>query len=262
MGGNAVKRQTLILVAIGVVLFLAGGTIAFASVVNGTKNKTGGTTITAVNTPVVVAKANIPAGTTGQTMVAKGLVGIETISTKQYVSSDLTTLQALTDTVLTTSVKLGHAIESIQLTPSTSSISIPKGDDGMTITLSGSTGLAGYLQPGSDVDVYANVTHLSSGSGQSSDSSVAVPCTELLMSNIDVLDVSSTEPALATNPSMAGGRTVPGSETLLLAVNPSQARILTFMNANESLSVTQTQKSAGTVAVGACIGTGQTTVAP
>ena len=254
------KRQTLILVAIGVVLFLAGGTIAFASVVNGSKNKTGGVTISAVNTPVVVAKSNIPAGTTGQTMVAKGMVGIETISTKQYVSSDLTSLQALTDTTLTTSVKVGHAIESIQLTPSTSTISLPKGDDGVTVTLTGVAGLAGYLQPGSDVDVYANITKLSQGAV--STTAIPLPCTELLMSNIEVLDVSNIVPALATDPTLAGGRAVPGTMTLLLAANPNQSRLLTFMSENETLAVTQTQKGAGSVAVGTCIGTGQTTVAP
>lgn len=259
------KRQTLILVAIGVILFLAGGGIAFSTVVNGSKNHSGSITTAAVNTPVVVAKSNIPAGTTGQTMVAQGMVAIQTIPEKQYSTSDLTTLQGLTDTVLTSKIAKGDAISSTQLTASTSSISVPKGEDGVTITLSGVNGLAGYLQPGADVDIYANITKLSTGtssSGNGTSANIPLPCTELVMSKIEVLDVSNVVPTLSSNPAVAGGRSIPSSITLLLATNPTQARVLAFMAANEALSVTQTQDGAGAVPVGTCIGTGQTTVAP
>jgi Flp pilus assembly protein CpaB len=255
-----VKRQTLILVAIGVILFLAGGGIAFSTVVNGSKNHSGSVTTAAINTPVVVAKGNIPAGTTGQTMVAQGLVAIQTIPEKQYQTSDITTLQGLTDTVLTSKVAKGQAISSTALSASTSSISLPKGEDGVTITMTGVNGLAGYLQPGSEVDVYANITKLSAGSGSSL--TIALPCTELVMSKIEVLDVSNVVPTLSSNPAVAGGRSIPSSVTLLLAANPTQARLLTFMAQNETLSVTQTQNGVSAVPVGACIGTGQTTVAP
>lgn len=254
------KRQTLILVAIGVVLFLAGGAIAFSTVVNGSKNHSGSQTIAPVNTPVVVATANIPVGTTGQTMVAQGLVAIQTVPTKNYVSSDLTTLEALTNTVLTTAVTKGHAIEATEVLPSTSSIGLPKGLDGITISTSGVAGLAGYLQPGSRVDVYANITKVSQAGP--STQNIPVPCTELVMSNIEVVDVSTVVPSYSSNPSVVGGRSVPPTLTLLLAVNPSQARVLTFESQNETLAVAQTQKNAGAVGVGTCIGTAQTAVAP
>lgn len=198
-------------------------------------------------------------------MVAQGLVAIQTIPEKQYAASDLTTLQGLTDTVLTSKIVKGEAVSSTQLTASTSSISLPKGEDGVTITLSGVNGLAGYLQPGSDVDIYANITKLSDGgstNGNGSSGNIPLPCTELVMSKIEVLDVSSVVPSLSSNPTVAGGRSVPSSITLLVAANPTQARLLTFMAQNETLSVTQTQNGAGAVPVGTCIGTGQTTVAP
>jgi Flp pilus assembly protein CpaB len=61
-------------------------------------------------------------------------------------------------------VTKGHAISSTALSASTSSISLPTGMDGVTISLGGTAGLAGYLQPGSRVDVYANITKVSTAS--------------------------------------------------------------------------------------------------
>jgi Flp pilus assembly protein CpaB len=254
-----VKKQTLILVVIGLVLFLAGSAIAYASVQGATKHAGGGTTVAPVSTAAVVAKSNLPAGTTGQSMVSGGLVAIELIPTKTYTPSDLSSLSALTNEVLTGPVEKGQAISSTELTASTSSISLPAGLDGTTITVTGTNGLAGYLQPGSRVDVYANITKVSAGS--SITSTLPLPCTELAMANIEVLDVESTVPSYASHPTSAG-RTIPPSETLLLAVNSGQARDLQFLAQNETVSVVQTQKDTNPPPLQECIGTDQTAGLP
>jgi hypothetical protein len=89
------------------------------------------------------------------------------------------------------------------------------------------------------------------------------------MTNINVLDVSSTSPTLAgtkgaTPGSAAGsnGRTVPGSETLLLALTPAQTRSLQFLTLNEAISVVQPDQEANAPPVGQCIGTNETMSAP
>ena len=76
------KRQTLILVLIGVILFVAGSAIAFASVKGASKKTGSSVNVAPVTTSVVVAKANIPAGTTGQSIISNNLAAIETISDK------------------------------------------------------------------------------------------------------------------------------------------------------------------------------------
>ena len=215
-----------------------------------------------MSTSAVVAKSNIPAGTTGQQMVSSGLVAIELIPTRSYSPTDLGSLSGLTDEVLSQSITKGHAISSTQLTASTSSISLPTGMNAVTVTLSGTDALAGYLQPGSRVDVYANIKSLSTAPNASaSASTLPVPCTELAMADIQVLDVESTVPSYSSHPTSAG-RTIPASETLLLAVSPSNARSLEFLSQNEAISVVQTQKDASPPPVGQCIGTDQTTSAP
>ncbi len=256
------KKQTLILVMIGVILFIAGSAIAFASVEGASKQGSGTNVQAPVSTSAVVAKSNIPAGTTGQQMVSSGLVAIELIPTKSYSPTDLGSLSGLNDEVLSQSITKGQAISSTQLTASTSSISLPTGMNAATVTLSGTDALAGYLQPGSRVDVYANIKSLSSApNAPASAATLPVPCTELAMADIQVLDVESTVPSFSSKPS-AAGRTIPATETLLLAVSPSNARSLEFLSQNEAISVVQTQKDASPPPVGQCIGTDQTTSAP
>jgi Flp pilus assembly protein CpaB len=254
-----VKKQTLILVVIGVILFIAGSAIAFASVEGASKHAaTNSVTGVASEASVVVAKANIPAGTTGQSMVSNGLVALQPIASKDVTATDLGSLAGLTNQVLTQAVVKGHAITSDQLTASSSSLSVPTGLNAVTVMLTGTNGLAGYLQPGARVDVYANVTKISLNSPASAN--LPLPCTELAMANIEVLDVESTVPAYAGHRS--SGRAVPTAETLLLAVDPGQARSIEFLSQNESISVVQTQQDVNPPPLQQCIGTDQTTAHP
>jgi Flp pilus assembly protein CpaB len=251
------------LVLIGVILFIAGGAIAFSSVESANKSSSSSTVAAPVTSEAVVAKSDIPAGTTGQEMVSQGLVALELVPAKSYNVADLQTLQGLTDEVLTSAVAKGHAVTSTELSASTSSISLPTGMDASTVTLTGSLGLAGYLQPGARVDVYANITKVSTNQQNQAGASATLmlPCTELAMGNIEVLDVQSTSPSFSSHPSSTG-RTIPASETLLLAVSPAQSRTLGFLSQDESISVVQTQQDASPPPVGACIGTNQTASAP
>jgi Flp pilus assembly protein CpaB len=253
-----VKKQTLILVVIAAILFIAGSVIAYASVRGASKSTNAGTnTVASTTTSAVVAKKDIPAGTTGQAMVSNGWVAIQLVPTKSFVATDLTSLQALNDEVLTSAVQKGQAVTSTQLNASTSAISVPVGLDAMTISVPGTAALAGYLQPGARVDVYANITKVSANSAASS--TLPVPCTELSMADIQVIDVSSTSPSLAGTKAANGGRTLPSSETVLLAVTSAQARTLSFLSQNETVSLVQTQADTNPPPVGQCIGTDQTT---
>lgn len=253
------KKQTLILVVIGVILFIAGGAIAYASVKSASKHSGSQTIVAGTTTSAVVAKQNIPAGTTGQAMVSQGLVALELVPTKTYSPSDLSSLQALQDEVLTAPVKQGNAVSSTELIASTSSISVPTGLDAMTVSISGAGNLAGYLQPGGHVDIYANITKVSTNSAASN--TLPLPCTELAMADIQVLDVSQTSPSLSGTKG-GDGRTIPSGETLLLALSPSNSRTLQFLSQNETISVVQTQHDTNPPPVAQCIGTDQTTGAP
>lgn len=264
------KKQTMMLVLIGVILFIAGSAIAYASVQGAKKNANPPATGTPVSYSAVVAKANIPAGTTGQAMESEGLVALQLVPAKSYLATDLTSLQSLTDEVLNAPVQKGQAINSSELTVSTQAISIPQGLDAMAVDISGAENLAGYLQPGSHVDIYANITKISSGGTPGISATIPIPCTELAMSNIEVMDVSSTSPSLAGTKAPVGSssspgstpRNVPGSETLLLALTPAQTRTLQFLSQDESISVVQPDQETNPPPIGQCIGTDQTVNVP
>jgi Flp pilus assembly protein CpaB len=267
------------LVVIGVVLFIAGGGIAFVTVNNSAKkNATTPTVVVPATTPAVVAGVTLAAGTTGQDMLTKGSVSVQLIPKSKYVATDIPNLQALNDQVLAITVQKGAAITTADLTPSTSVISVPAGLDAQTVTVTGVDGLAGYLPPGSLVDVYADIDKLSALPGPPSvpqPTNLAVPCTELTMQSVEVLDVSNTVPpyappatgaaataAAAASPTANSGRSIPPSLTLLLALTPEQARETAFMQQNETLSVVQTQKDTAPPPIGVCEGTGQYSLLP
>ena len=262
------KKQTMTLVLIGVILFIAGSAIAFASVQGAKKNAGTPSAGAPVSYAAVVAKTNIPAGTTGQAMESQGMVALQLIPSKSYSASDLTSLQGLTDEVLNAPVQKGQAISAAELTVSTQAISIPQGLDAMAVDISGAQNLAGYLQPGSHVDIYANITKMSAGGAAGVSATIPVPCTELAMTNIEVMDVSSTSPSLAGTKAPVGSsassnqRTIPGAETLLLALTPAQTRSLQFLSQNEQISVVQPDQEVNPPAVGQCIGTDQTVNVP
>jgi Flp pilus assembly protein CpaB len=269
-GEGFVKKQTLMLVVIGVILFIAGSAIAYASVQGAKKNSNSSSaTGTPVSYSAVVAKSTIPAGTTGQAMEAQGLVSLQPIPAKSYSPTDLTSLQGLTDEVLNAPVQKGQAITATELTVSTQAISIPQGLDAMAVSIGGAENLAGYLQPGSHVDIFANITKISAGGAAGISATIPIPCTELAMTNIEVMDVSSTSPTLGGTKGPVGStssannaRSIPGSETLLLALTPAQTRTLEFLSQDEAISVVQPAQEVNPPPIGQCIGTDQTVNVP
>ena len=162
----------------------------YASVQGAKKNTTSSSSVTQApaNISAVVAKSAIPAGTTGQEMIANKLVALELIPSKSFSPSDLTSVQTLADEVLTAPRPKGAGREYDRAHRQHGRDLDSSGLDAMTVTISGAQDLAGYLQPGNQVDIYANITKVSTGSTGAS-AAIPIPCTELAMTNIDVMDV-------------------------------------------------------------------------
>ena len=117
-------------------------------------------------------------------------------------------MQTLADEVLTAPVQKGQAVSTTELTASTAAISIPQGLDAMTVTISGARESRWLPAAGKQVDIYANITKVSIGGSNAGgvSASLPIPCTELAMTNIDVMDVSSTSPSLAATGSTGSSR--------------------------------------------------------
>jgi Flp pilus assembly protein CpaB len=242
------KRSTL-LVAIGVLVFLLGAGVVVLSLhkhaASGQDQAASGA---ASHTAVVVASTNLAKGTTGETLIASRKVSLQAVPAKEYSSADLTSLSALDQQTLNRPIAAGQAIQPADLSVEAGVLAPPPGQESMVLTLTNAaSGLAGYLQPGSKVNVYGEVTKLPTGATASR---FSLPCVTLVEPNVEVLDVSDAVPPYVSNPS-AAGRTAPSTVTALVAVTPTEAMKLVYYTTNEELYLAEAATSKVSV-TGAC----------
>ncbi|MHB1487569.1 MAG: RcpC/CpaB family pilus assembly protein [Acidimicrobiales bacterium] len=254
------KQRANLLIAIGVAVFLVGGALVLGALHSNTTSSSARSVIN-TSVPVLVATQNLPAGATGAAIIQHRFVTLKVVAAGQRHADDLTSYAALSNQTLAANVIAGHAIQASDLkAAAASSISVPQGDQALAVTLaSGPAGVAGYVNPGDNVNVYANVTKTSSGGPGLAN--LPIPCTQLLASNVPVLDVSIHLPDYASAPS-ATGRVSPPNLTYLLAVSPTQAQAIIFMTTNEALYLTQAQSGQAPLPLGQCVGTTQLLAQP
>lgn len=226
------KRSTLLIV-IGVAVFVLGAGLVVVSLHAGNGRSTTQARDTAAygsTSEVVVTTGPVAAGTTGESLIESKGVTLEAVSGRQFSPNDVTSLSILEQESVVHPLAAGTPIQTSDLSVDAGPLSPPKGDESLALTFSSSaSGLAGYLQPGDHVDVYANVIKDTSKPG-----AAALPCVALVAPKVEVLDVSDVVPAYRTNPS-GGGRQSPGSITVLVAVTPAQAPAMVFYTSNEQL---------------------------
>lgn len=185
---------------------------------------------------VVVTTGAVSAGTTGESLIESKSVALQTVPVAQAKATAVTSLSSLEQQSLVHSLPAGTQLQAADLSPDAGPIDPPKGDESIAVTLSSAAaGLAGYLQPGSDVDVYGNVVKTTIGAHP-------VPCITLVASKIEVLDVSNVVPAYRTNPT-SGGRSLPSNITVLLAVTPAQAPAIVYYASNEQIYLAASNQS-------------------
>jgi Flp pilus assembly protein CpaB len=239
------KRSTLLIV-IGVAVFVVGTGLVLVSLKGHPAKSTTAAQFTSANgmpLQVVVANSAIPAGTTGESLIQSKQVSLKTVPSKDYSSDDLTSFSSLANDSLVHPITAGTPIQSSDLQQATGAIPAPSGDETMALTLNTSAAaLAGYLVPGDNVDVFANVTKTTQGPGTAS---LPTPCVTLVAPHVEVLDVSDVVPAYRGT-QQANGRVAPGSETILVAISPAQAKTLVFYTSFEQLYLvgSQTTQSA------------------
>lgn len=178
-----------------------------------------------------VATSDIPVGTRWEDMTGA--------LQKKDVPSDLRPATAVSSATQLNGkssaqrITKGQIITSAQFNVSSSGgLDIPSGQNAVTINLGVPQGVARYIQPGSEANVYATYKLLP-GVVKPEDATL----TKLVLSNIKVLaneiKLPSTEEAQAA---AAAGQAAPQGEILLtVAVTPDQAEKLIFAKENGSV---------------------------
>ena len=213
------KRSNLLLL-VGVAAFVVGA----ALVVSILRNDDDGAG-RAADGKVLVAAAEIPAGTSGADAISKELVTLRTVRDDVRAADALTDPSQLSGRVLDVTVAAGEQLEASALRPvalRSGAITIPPGKQGVAIQLPFVAGGAGYVGPGDLVNVYGNVA-----AGRD-----ATPVTKLVLGNVKVLDVSNEiAPRVQTGEERAAGTNV----TYLLALDPHEAERVIYIAANAQL---------------------------
>ncbi len=193
---------------------------------------------------VLVARADLTAGESGDELVAGGKVAVEQVPASEAVDGALASSAPLSGTILATDVAEGEQVLATSTRPAnlrSGSITIPKDKQAIALTLDFTGAVAGYTGAGDRVNVYVNVAPGTEGAPQA-------PYTKLLLSDVEVLDVSSeiapnrstastaagTDPD-ATGNATAGARAGASQLTLLLALDATQAEQAIFAASQNSL---------------------------
>jgi Flp pilus assembly protein CpaB len=242
MARPSTKRANVLLTA-GAALLIVGIAVA-ASVGRSDDGNDAEPTV-----PVVVARADIEAGSTGEDLVTAGKVGVDQVPESEAPPDALSSTSALAGSVVTEAVAKGEDVTTEAIGPSTlraGSITIPKGKQAVAITVDTTAGGGGYAGAGDHVDLFAVVQPGAPGAPTS-------PMTKLLLSNVEVLDVSNEiaprrQTASTTTeegtPTTVAPRSTDGQITLLLALTPAQAEQAIFAASFNRVWVTVLPKDA------------------
>ena len=269
------RQRSNLIILFGIAFFLVGGAIVFL-VLNDEDDDGGGSaaggTGAAAEVSVLVAAADIPANTLATEAIADGLLATEQVATGAQPVGAITTADALENRIFAVAVEEGTAITTTQLaTRSLSNVQIPEGFDGVAITVDYTNGGAGYVAPGDTINVYGVFGAGETGdAGLSSAGEQPVPRTELILTNVRVLDVSAQQGTSVQQPAQdpaTGGQQTLGRQpldtplTYLLALRPTDAERLVQVTSFADLYLSLTADNAPNVGDTPGVG-GDSVIAP
>jgi Flp pilus assembly protein CpaB len=253
--GDPMAKRSNVLVVLGIAFFALGAAIVFLLVGDDTSSVAVGAE--GAPTQVLVATGDIAAGTTGEDVVANGLVESRTFAPGQIAPGAVTSTALLASQTVATDVSKGAQLTSSSLRASQvrgASVVIPEGKQGVAVQLDFVPGVGGYVGAGDRVNMYSVVRN-GVGDPENPEDAPCNPRVHLFLSNVEVLDVSAeVAPRVAVadqQQERVGGSPI----TYLLALDPSEAERVIFMTSNEGLYLALTGDEApplSTPAPGMC----------
>ena len=253
------RQRSNLIILFGIAFFLIGGAIVYL-VVSDDEDDGGSTAAAPGEVTVFVAAQDIPANTTGADVIEQGLLATDQMPAGSQPVGAITSPAGLDNQLFAVAVSEGEVITSSQLSVrSLANITVPDGFDGVAVTVPYVNGGAGYVAPGDTVNVYGlygegdGAAGLVTGAAGAAEG-VRLPRTELVLTNVLVLDVSAQEArstATATTvPEQQAQQTTVNRQvqgtplTYLLALKPADAERLVQVSQFASLYVSLTAPDA------------------
>jgi Flp pilus assembly protein CpaB len=211
-----VGKRSNVLIILGVAFFVLGAALVFLLVSE--DDEGGGSTASDGDrlgpTQVLVATADITAGTTGDEALAGGTVELTDVDATDVAPGALSSTQVLAGQTFASDVPSGSQVTSTALRPAQArgaAFEIPDGKQAVAVQLDFVPGVAGYVGVGDIVNVYSL--------GQSPGGSEV----NLVVSNVAVLDVSLEVAPRRAAADQAAERVTGNAITYLLALDPNEA---------------------------------------
>ena len=244
------RQRSNLIILFGIAFFLIGGAIVFL-VLNDDEDDSATVAPGQAEVTVFVAAQDIPANTLGSEVIEQGLLTTDTVAGGSQPVGAITSAAGLDNQIFAVGVSEGDVITTSQLAVrSLSNVSVPEGYDGVAVSLPFLNGGAGYVAPGDMVNVYGVYGSGDSAAGLATPdggAEVRLPRTEMILTNVLVLDVSAQEGRSIDNAAQTPegettvGRAAQGAPlTYLLALRPTDAerliQVTSFAGAYVSLA--------------------------
>jgi Flp pilus assembly protein CpaB len=259
-----VRQRSNLIILFGIAFFLIGGAIVYLVVTD--DDDAGGTAVSGPGeVTVFVAAEDIAPNSLGGDVIEQGLLATDQMAAGSQPVGAITSAGGLDNQIFVVGVSKGDVITSSQLAVrSLSNISVPEGYDGVAVTMDYVNGGAGYVAPGDTINVYGlygttdEAAGLLAGPEGATQEGVRLPRTELILTNVMVLDVSAQEARSLDSASTANadqqqqqqqGATVSRQGTAtpltyLLALRPADAERVVQVSQFANLYVSLTAQDA------------------
>jgi Flp pilus assembly protein CpaB len=250
-----VRQRSNLIILFGIAFFLIGGVIVFLVLNDDDDGSAAPVAPGQAEVTVFVAGQDIPANTLGSEVIEQGLLTTETVAGGSAPVGAITSAASLDNQIFAVGVSEGDVITTSQLAVrSLSNVSVPEGYDGVAVSLPFLNGGAGYVAPGDTVNIYGVYGQGDGAAGAATPDAgaeVRLPRTELILTNLLVLDVSAQEGRSIDNAAQTPegettvGRAAQGAPlTYLLAVKPADAERLIQVSSFASAYVSLTAEGA------------------
>lgn len=230
------RGRSNLLVVLGIAFFVVGGIIVFLLTDNGGDGDGG----SGQRVPVIVSNVDVPAGTLANDLISQGRLKEMKVAASELVPGAIQTLNQLADATFVQGFAANQQLTTGGLQLQNRTFKVPDGYEAVAVQVDFVAGGAGYVNPGDRINLYGVF-----GPTVALDNT-PVPRTELLLTNVEVLDVDLTVPARRGNTQADSTIARPAGETVtyLLAVKTADAEKVIFNTEFESLYASLTAKNA------------------
>ena len=159
----------------------------------------------------------IEQGETIEDAAAAGKIALEPVPANQVLPDALASTSTLTGKVAVTNLYPGEQVTSSKFGGAAESSALPiaEGDIAVSVSLSDTARVAGFVNPGSEVAIFLN----------GADPTTGQTYTKLLLPRVTVIGVGSTTPITTTTTTEEGAQTVENLPRTLLTLSLSQADV-------------------------------------